>query len=161
MCRCLSASPAHLWFTDYWVQVSDCFSCSPMISWKSSPSVLVEEINASNSFQGLKRWRFENTVVVSFSSEFQRRLFCLVNTNYATYLEVRENNNFTRCSTEYHFEQFGLYRLNLDDCAISVQVSQIGYFARIKIKGVHTAQTKRWGEGKKWMFKRGWIYVEA
>ena len=50
---------------------------------------------------------------------------------------MRENNNFTRCSTEYHFEQFGLYRLNLDDCAISVQVSQIGYFARIKIKGVH------------------------
>jgi 1-aminocyclopropane-1-carboxylate deaminase/D-cysteine desulfhydrase-like pyridoxal-dependent ACC family enzyme len=44
-----------------------------------------------------------------------------VNTNYATYLEVKENNS-VKCSTEYHFEQYGLYHLSLENCTISVQV---------------------------------------
>jgi hypothetical protein len=46
----------------------------------------------------------------------------LVNTNYATFLEVKENNSITKCTAEYHFEQYGLYKFSLDNCTTSVQV---------------------------------------
>jgi len=49
----------------------------------------------------------------------------LVNTNYATFLEVKENNSITRCTTEYHFEQYGLYKFSLDNCTTSVQVPTV------------------------------------
>jgi hypothetical protein len=54
-----------------------------------------------------------------------------VNTNYATFLEVKENNSITKCTTEYHFEQYGLYKFSLDNCTTSVQVTTTNYLHKV------------------------------
>jgi len=46
-----------------------------------------------------------------------------VQTRYPTVLEVFKNSNST-CSTTHHFEQYGVYQLDLDNCNISEQSSR-------------------------------------
>jgi hypothetical protein len=67
------------------------------------------------------------SLIVRYNAYFLRDnlIIFLVNTNYATFLEVKENNSSTKCTTEYHFEQYGLYKFSLDNCTTSVQVTYI------------------------------------
>jgi len=84
-----------------------CFGCPLEKSW-DSPVLLSDlsysEVNATYSFQ--------------------------VQTRYSTVLEVVKNKN-TSCSTTHHFEQYGVYQLDLDSCNISVLDKPVNAFLPI------------------------------
>lgn len=92
--------------TNYTVnsRVSECYSCSYSQSWTGSVSSLFT-----------KQSKSDPNGISAFNS-FQ------VNTRYKTYLEIFQNDssNIT-CRTEYHFAQYGVYNLSLDNCQITVQ----------------------------------------
>ena len=91
-------------------QNSECFGCPLLPVWQphSDPA---KHINAS--------FQVDNTE--GLLSDFDK-LFCVeVQTRYPTQLEVEYLNNSAVCRTSHHFEQFGVYHLNLTDCDISIQ----------------------------------------
>jgi len=79
-------------------QISECYSCSFITSWASPADKdnLKSNLTAENSFQ--------------------------VNTRYFTSVQVHRNDEVAPlCSTDYKFDQYGLYNLSLDNCGIKVE----------------------------------------
>jgi len=82
-----------------------CLGCPLEKSWDSPVLTdLSNLVNASYSFQ--------------------------VQTRYSTVLEVVKNKN-TSCNTNHHFEQYGVYQLDLDSCNISVLDKPVNAFLPI------------------------------
>jgi len=84
-------------------QKSECYGCPPQLTW---PLVGQEPVavNATSSFQ--------------------------VGTRYSTYLEVVLNGNVS-CTNTFHFEQLGLYQLDLANCKIDQQEKPVNAFLPI------------------------------
>ena len=83
----------------------ECWGCPMEETW-SSPSFVPDGnfLNISNSFQ--------------------------VQTRYSTILEVVKNSKIV-CNASQHFQQFGVYHLNLDNCEISVLSAPVNAFLPI------------------------------
>jgi len=85
-----------------------CYGCPKQQSWESPElsDLSNTEVNGTYSFQ--------------------------VQTRYSTLLEVIKNKNSTNsCSTSHHFEQYGVYQLDLDTCNISVLDKPVNAFLPI------------------------------
>jgi len=88
-------------------QVTECNECPLQLTWSSPTNIPDNQhINASFSFE--------------------------VATRYSTYIEVRNANNTIACKRfKEHFEQYGLYQLNLEDCSISIEEKPVNAFLPI------------------------------
>jgi len=82
-----------------------CWGCPLLEAWKTPESMPdLDLVNASYSFQ--------------------------VQTRYSTVLEVVRNNT-SICNTTSHFQQYGVYQLDLNNCDISVQTKPVNAFLPI------------------------------
>ena len=88
------------------MQNSQCWGCPLEEVWSSLSYTLLDgdALNDSNSFQ--------------------------VQTRYSTVLEVMKNNTVV-CNTSHHFEQFGVYNLDLNTCGIQVISRPVNAFLPI------------------------------
>jgi len=86
-------------------RVSECYSCAYTPVWTGMIGSQPLAATSSNIPGG-----------ISADNSFQ------VDTKYTTYLEILRNGSSNiSCSTHYHFAQYGVYNLSLDNCVISVQ----------------------------------------
>lgn len=88
---------------EVFTQMSECYECPPRLTWPLS-GLESDAVNASSSFQ--------------------------VGTRYSTYVEVVRDGNVS-CSNNFHFEQLGLYQLDLANCQIDQQEKPVNAFLPI------------------------------
>merc|ERR1712106_244607 len=79
-----------------------CLGCPLEETWQTPD--MASDLNATHSFQ--------------------------VQTRYSTVLEVMRNGN-SSCNTSHHFEQYGVYQLDLSNCNISVITKSVNAFLPI------------------------------
>ena len=93
-----------------------CYTCAPQERWSGAPPA---------SFQVLLPSFTPPLLHPSPPPPLSSSTPAQVDTRYPTHLEVHSTNS---CSSTVHFEQFGVYRLDLSTCATTVTTAPVNAF---------------------------------